>query len=469
MAELLDAMHLEAIAYCHWKSNWRLDEWLTGKGDLDLLVAREDAPRFESLIYGLGFKRTTVSGGKELPGVVNYYGYRRGCDRLVHIHAHYSLVAGHDASKNYRFPIESKILARVEYDERGIYRISREEELLLFVIRMVLKLSFADGIKRLIKRTSKQHHEAIRKEIEVLQSGIDTDRFDAVLDDLFPGMGQTLFKECLDVLMNKRSAVQCFAAKQRLESYLKPMARHSRLYDHWRRITVISEAAMQAAGLKARTRKRFSNGGAFVAFVGGDGSGKSSCVDAVSSWLGAKFDVRQIHMGRPPRSPLTYAAAGAAKGWRTLFRGDGAGNILEQFRSLCIARDRYRLYRRMRKFASNGGLVISDRFPLPVIKLMDAPRIKAQPEGAFSTIAARMARREAEYYRAMLPPDLLIVLRISPVLAVRRKPTEPASHVHSRSSELWNIAWGDDVTVVDANRKFASVLETTRSLIWNRL
>src|SRR5690606_20871547 len=104
VAELLDAMHLEAIAYCHWKSNWRLDEWLAGKGDLDLLVAREDAPRFESLIYGLGFKRTTVSGGKELPGVVNYYGYRRSCDRLVHIHAHYSLVAGHDASKNYRFP-----------------------------------------------------------------------------------------------------------------------------------------------------------------------------------------------------------------------------------------------------------------------------------------------------------------------------------------------------------------------------
>src|SRR5690606_2359881 len=83
IAELLDEMHREAIAYCHWKSNWRLDEWLTGKGDLDLLVSREDASRFESLIYRLGFKRTTVPGGKELPGVVNYYGYRRGCDRLV--------------------------------------------------------------------------------------------------------------------------------------------------------------------------------------------------------------------------------------------------------------------------------------------------------------------------------------------------------------------------------------------------
>src|SRR5690606_19102846 len=125
-------------------------------------------------------------------------------------------------------------------------------------------------------------------------------------------MGLELFNDGLDVLINSRSALQCLTVKRRLEGYQKPMSRHSRIYDHWRRLTVISEAAMQAAGLKARARKRFSNGGAFIAFVGGDGSGKSSCVVAVREWLGAKFDVRRIHMGRPPRSPVTLAVAGAA-------------------------------------------------------------------------------------------------------------------------------------------------------------
>ena len=80
-----------------------------------------------------------------------------------------------------------------------------------------------------------------------------------------------------------------------------------------------------------------------------------------------------------------------------------------------------------------------------------------------------MARKEAEYYRAMAVPDLLIVLRISPVLAVRRKPTEPAAHVHTRSSELWNVKWGDDVKVIDANRKFVSVVEKAKAMIWKEL
>ena len=39
-------------------------------------------------------------------------------------------------------------------------------------------------------------------------------------------------------------------------------------------------------------------------------------------------------------------------------------------------RDRYISYVQARRFATNGGLVICDRFPLPQIKIMDGPQVE---------------------------------------------------------------------------------------------
>src|SRR5436190_22616166 len=75
IAKLLAGLSEEKISYCHWKSNWKIDNWLAGDGDLDLLVARDDVSRFVALLSTLGFKQALVPARRELPGIVNYYGY----------------------------------------------------------------------------------------------------------------------------------------------------------------------------------------------------------------------------------------------------------------------------------------------------------------------------------------------------------------------------------------------------------
>src|SRR5688500_18808945 len=72
IASLLDALEMEKISYCHWKSNWRINEWLAGDGDLDLLVARSDLNPFHFILARLGFKKALVPPRADLPGIVNF-------------------------------------------------------------------------------------------------------------------------------------------------------------------------------------------------------------------------------------------------------------------------------------------------------------------------------------------------------------------------------------------------------------
>jgi hypothetical protein len=107
---LCDGLSQAGIDYCHWKSNQAIDRSATGDNDLDLLVSRADFSRFSELLFRLGFKQAKASSLKQMPGVLDYYGYDSQADRLVHVHAHYQLILGHDMTKNYRLPIEAAYL-----------------------------------------------------------------------------------------------------------------------------------------------------------------------------------------------------------------------------------------------------------------------------------------------------------------------------------------------------------------------
>jgi thymidylate kinase len=52
-----------------------------------------------------------------------------------------------------------------------------------------------------------------------------------------------------------------------------------------------------------------------------------------------------------------------------------------------------------------------------------------------------LADREARYYEQIHLPDLLIVLKLDPELAVQRKTEETETSVRARSSEVWRLGW----------------------------
>src|SRR5690242_18918744 len=95
VGKLCEALQTQRIDYCHWKSNDVIERSANGQNDLDLLISRADATRFTEILARLGFKQVKAPLEKQMPAVLDYYGYDLDADKFVHVHAHYQLIMGH--------------------------------------------------------------------------------------------------------------------------------------------------------------------------------------------------------------------------------------------------------------------------------------------------------------------------------------------------------------------------------------
>lgn len=490
---LCQALEAQSITYCHWKSNNALDLSASGENDLDLLVSRDDAARFAEILYRLGFKRAIAPDEKQLPGVLDYFGYDEKSDTLIHAHVHYQLILGHDRTKNYRLPIERPYLESSVQDNR--FRVPAPEfEFIVFVIRMILKHATWDVI---LARQGRLNSDE-RQELSWLQTRSDEQRMYGVLKEHLPYISEELFDDCVQALQPDCSIWFRARTGQQLQARLQANARRALPVDIclklWRRAVL----AIRRRIFNFRFTYRLQSGGALIAVVGGDGAGKSTAINGLYSWLSPYFEVSTEHLGRPGWSPVTVAVRGVLKIGQlaglypveTSFRetlnqesrlSSGYPWLL---RSVCRARDRYLLYRKARRLAANGGTVILDRFPLPQLRLMDGPRAEEfvdeltdRPQAELqlsphrgSRFARWLIELEKSYYRQIAPPDMLLVLRVDPEIAVQRKTGEDPAFVRARNTEIWELNWADvDALVIDSSKAKDDVLSEIKTLIWSEL
>jgi thymidylate kinase len=474
--ELCEALETEGVRYCHWKSNAFLDRSRTAENDLDLLVDRADGALFSAIVHRLGFKHAH-NPRRFLPGVLHYFGYDARADKFIHVHAHYQMIVGDDLTKNYRIPLENAFLNTAVHD--GEFRVPRPElELIALVIRLSLKHSTWDAV---VARRARVPASA-QEELAFLSERVDEDLLHRLLEEHLPFVDRRSFTECRRALDPAVGTVARVRAGGRLAGDLAGCARLSRVADVrlklWRRGVGTVRRALSIR----EPKRQLAAGGAIIAVVGADGAGKSTVVDGVSGWLGRRFAVTKVHLGKPPRSAATVALRAVAKlqlaGLVVLRRRSSdtstratPSSTLRMLLAVALARDRYRSYRGARRIATNGGLVICDRFPLPQLTLMDAPRVEwALGAGAPSRLARRLAALERRYYRALTFPDVVIVLRVDPEIAVARKPEEAPDFVRARWREIWEVDWAAaPAHVVDASRSAADVLAEVKALVWAEL
>jgi thymidylate kinase len=473
---LCHTLAAEEIDYCHWKSNEALDRSASGENDLDLLVSRVDAERFAEILYRLDFKAALTPAEDELPGVRSYYGYDRKTCRLVHVHAHFQLILGNDLSKNYRLPLERLYLDSAVQGE--LFRVPAPEfELLIFVIRMVLKHSTWDSL--LMRHGQLSSSE--RREFHDLATSGMVSKAHALLHHV-PGFCDRLFDECVQALRPGCSIWTRIRAGEQLQNVLQASTRRSHLADVMLKLTRRIWQPLQRRVFRYKPRHQMASGGLFIAIVGGDGAGKTTIVDDLFTWLAGKFDVTKVHLGKPDWSWMTTAIRSILKIGTILRLYPFEGDVYEEahqshgfpwfIRAVCTARDRYLTYVHARRLSSNGSLVLCDRFSFPGFMEMDGPQCERALTSLknVSRLHTRLAKWEASYYEQIKLPDLLIVLKVDPEIAVQRKAEESKESVHARSSEVWRLDWKEkSAFVIDASLPRKDVVSQVQALVWEHL
>lgn len=475
VARLGQTLADERIEYCHWKSNAYLDRSASGENDLDLLIDRAHGERFVRILLRLGFKEAFAPREAALPGVRDFYGWDVPTRRWVHVHAHFQLILGNDLSKNYRLPLEREYLA--SSSQGDLFRLPAPEfELLILVIRMVLKHSAWDSI--LMRHGALTKTE--RRELEVLSTEENLTKVEALLP-LVPGLDRSLFDLCLRSLQTGCPIWMRIRAGERLQVLLRGWARYPHGVDVLLKFIRRVEQPFARRMLHIRPKNRLANGGLFIAIVGGDGAGKTTLTDAVHAWLSVKFEVQAFHMGKPAWSLTTVLLRGLLKVGTLLglypFEGDtyeqsaGPHGLPWFIRAVCTARDRSLTYQQARRFSSSGGLALCDRYSFSGLMHMDGPQCEGavHPERV-TGLYKFLIEQEKIYYQRIPPPDLLIVLKLDPEIAVQRKTEETALSVRARSTEVWGLDW-DVVSghVIDASRPRDEVLAQVQALIWEHL
>lgn len=477
---VLDLCHelwTSGVRYCHWKSNDMLVRSVRGENDLDLLIHRRDAQRFARVLTRLGFRHAVAPGGREHPGVSHHYALDPTSGRFVHIHAHFMLVLGDDTTKNYRLPIERAYLASTRYAD-VLPTPAPEFELAVFVVRMMLKHATWDAYA--VGNGALGSNE--RRELTWLVQHADLDSTRRVVAEHIAGLGIELWDQCLTDLLTGGTTPGRLVLGRRVLRALRPHGRRPWPADLTLRVVRRGTWGGRHYVLRKPVRKRLARTGATVAIVGGDGAGKSTAVAGVADWLGGPLLVRQTHLGKPRPSLTTllvkgpmYVArsAGMLPGTnavvdpRTATLSDFPGNAWALWH-LLTARDRLREYHALRRVADRGGIVVSDRWPLPQITLMDGPRTTwLLRQDGVGRVTRALASREAALYRQIAPPDVLVVLRIDPEIAVARRSDEESGYVRARNTEVRDADWtGTGAVVVDASMPAEQVLAEVRQAIW---
>ena len=480
---LIRLLEEKRVVYVHFKSNEHVDESVEGKTDFDLLVARSSARDYEGALLELDCRRFYSPAGAAYPGVDDWLGMDPDTGTLIHLHTHYQLVTGKSGFKNYVLPWTQIALdSRHRDPDTGLYFVSPEFELTELYTRIVAKISIRKDIRAMV-RGYRLTGETLR-EAQWLWARTDPARLEEMLRRCFgqPEAGlsrETFFKERFtpgEYRQLRRFVLDALAEHRRAGTGAIHL--RSNLYKLKVRLVHSAKKLRFLPGIQEK--KRNHTGGLLIAFLGVDGSGKTTVSREISRWLGWKMETSRMSLGvgRFKQSPgyrlkqrikRILGRKPSPEGAASLPSPDPVPrtlkNYLAQRKKVAFAREIRRDLRRIHSYCLNGGIMVVDRYPqLRFFGISDGPKVNR----AFPALA----EKELEYLSVAerIQPDLVFKLMVPVEVSMDRRP-EDAEEVLRRKYEILQAVEypGARTIEVDATQPLEQELLFIKKKIWENL
>ncbi|MGH7493169.1 MAG: hypothetical protein ACREOO_12345 [bacterium] len=493
---LLESFNCAGIEYCHWKSNFSLAQTLAGELDLDLLVARKSLSQAFTILSNLDFKAAIVDAEPATSGIFHYYGFDPYAGKLIHVHLFSVVLTGESFVKSHLLPFETMLLENCSH--AGPMRVpAKSAELVLFVLRTFIKYGSLLDTLRLFKQL-----ESIGNELAWLLTESPPTEALSLLKKYCPVVEDSLFLKCLEALKTEGSLSNriwlAYAVRRRLRVY----AKHAPMDRGWAYARfLLSKIHRRFSG--NRKNKTLHSGGAMIAFVGADATGKSTLVAETGRWLGKVFATRMVHVGKPPSTWLTAALNIGIPLTRRLLRQThrseirarqsphssrlgtvGWFGVLHALRAVALAWDRRRLVMKARRAAAHGEMIMCDRYPTATTGAMDSPRLWVQPnlQTGLTAFYNWLVGIEQRLYRGIPPPDVVLKLQVSLNTAKQRnrmrlqgncpaaeKDSDEYLEIRHQQSREWFKPGTKFIHDISTERPLEETILAVKQVIWQAL
>ena len=470
---LISSLAESKIYYCHWKSNLLLNEALAGYDDLDILVAKKDIASFENCIFNLGFKEASNSK-MSLSAVKHYYGLDKHSGNMLHLHVYYQIKTGPSWIKSYRFDFEDYIFRNLTIHETGMPIPKSYIELVIFVFRVLLKHTKFNEFFLI-------NHESIRtkKELEFLLKKVDKDQLIHFLKLYFSEISISEFYEYINIIQTGSSF-----SKFRHAFKLKRQIKKYHIYFSWqetyKNFYQLTYRIFNKVYLKEK--KILHNGGALMAVVGLDATGKTSVTSDLKTFLGKNFTVSLRHFGKPKSRFLTLPVnlvINLVKRFikssdsMAIKKNDVPRSMVYLTRQLILAYDRFFLIKACWNRVAAGEIVILDRYYSNNFGVMDSRRLDPN---IYKGLKKKIALIENRLYDRMPSPDLLIHLTVPVDIAVSRNESrikfgkEDEAGLRLRHEKNKELNYSAKVKhTICTNRPYNDVIHDIKEAVWLNL
>lgn len=351
------------ITYTHWKSNERLDSFLEGESDLDLLFYPKDKERVEGIFEIIGVKKFEAVPFGKYENIEDYLLVDDQTGKLVHFHVHYGLDLGEKNVKRYDIPWVAEVLEnRVQDESSKIWITSHEHELILLILREALRIP---PIKRIVSKYSShtfRFTDQVYGEFHWLKERTDKEKFKVIVSKLFED-NSSITNDFTGIYENYFSFESISLLIKNLKDFKKECQRSGSFHANFVFISDQLKSKLKSITKHFNYPKQRINprDGLIAVLMGSDGAGKSTAVSNLAAEFGRKIDVKTIYFGlpKPEKSKVPVLVK--------IIRKLG----LRPFWNLWVKKRNLKLALKLR---SKGFLVICDRFPQSKYDgIMDGP------------------------------------------------------------------------------------------------